>query len=43
MVVHLSAIYNEKKDYAPYNKSVQHENVTRVHGWLEVYEVINKK
>ena len=28
---------------APYNKSVQHENVTRVHGWLEVYEVINKK
>ncbi len=26
---------------APYNKNVRHPNVTRVHNWLEVYEVIN--
>lgn len=28
---------------APYNKSVQHENVTRVHGWAEVYEVLRER
>lgn len=27
---------------APYNKKIQHENVTRVHGWGEVYEVLQK-
>ena len=27
---------------APYNQKVKHPNVTRVHGWLEVYEMIRE-
>lgn len=28
---------------APYNEEVQHANVTRAHGWSEVYEVLRER